>query len=194
LATGHTPPGASLAKRGAPLTAPPGRRPFAYWPHTPPPPPLAREADGPHREKGSHALPGLPLATYWPPTGPPGRPLTGHLRALYWPSGEASHWPKGSHTPHWPQWEGRGRLRPALPPTGHLRPPPADRGLRTGGLPTPRLTHWPKGGVLATYAHPLATPAPPPPRTFGSGGLRDGEGFLRAKGGWPPAPVRTGTP
>ena len=95
MATGHTPPGASLAKRGAPLTAPPGRRPFAYWPHTPPPPPLAREADGPHREKGSHALPGLPLATYWPPTGPPGRPLTGHLRALYWPSGEASHWPKG---------------------------------------------------------------------------------------------------
>jgi len=91
----HTAGSLSLAKRGAPLTAPPGRRPFAYWPHTPPPPPLAREADGPHREKGSHALPGLPLATYWPPTGPPGRPLTGHLRALYWPSGEASHWPKG---------------------------------------------------------------------------------------------------
>ena len=153
MATGHTPPGASLAKRGAPLTAPPGRRPFAYWPHTPPPPPLAREADGPHREKGSHALPGLPLATYWPPTGPPGRPLTGHLRALYWPSGEASHWPKGSHTPHWPQWEGRGRLRPALPrlATYALTPTPADRGLRPGGLPTPQ--------------------------TFGSGGLRDGEGF-----------------
>jgi hypothetical protein len=63
-------------------------------------------------------------------------PLPGHL------------WPKGSHTTHWPQWEGMGRLRPALPrlATYALTPTPADRGLRTGGLPTPRLTDWPKGG------------------------------------------------
>ena len=109
----HTTGCHSLAKRGATLTAPPGRRPFADWPPLatasltghlcPPPPPLAREADGTHREKGSHALTGLPLATYWPPTGHPGRPLTGHPLAK----------------------RGReGATSPGPPPTGHLRPHP----------------------------------------------------------------------
>ena len=81
-------------------------------------------------------MPGPPLAKWGAPHGPPYRPsdapsgpmatapLTGHLRAPYWPSGEASHWPKGG-----------GRLRPApdlreatgsLPPTGHLREPKTD--------------------------------------------------------------------
>jgi len=36
---------------------------------------------------------------------------------------------------YWPQWDGTGTPSPGPPPTGHLHPlpPPADRGLRTGG-------------------------------------------------------------
>ena len=52
---------------------------------------------------------------------------------------------------------------------------------------------------LATYPphrpiEAFGREASPTPRLSGSGGLRDGEGFSRAKGGWPPAPVRTGSP
>ena len=120
-------------------------------------------------------MPGHPLAKRGAPHGPPYRPsdappgplatasLTGHLLAPYWPSGEASHWPKGRPRLAPTGQKGRGGdafARPS-PRLATYAPPPADRGLRTGGLPTPRLTHWPKGGVLATYAHPLATPALP---------------------------------
>jgi hypothetical protein len=155
LATGHTPPGATLWPKGAPPLRPHrggGPSPTGHlWP---PPPPLAREADGPHREKGSHALTGPPLATYWPSTGHPGRPLTGPPLAKRGREGATS--PGPPPTDH---------LRPTWPSEafGHLPPTPADRGLRTGGLPTPRLTHWPKGG-LATYAptgHPGTPPLPP---------------------------------
>ena len=73
---------------------------------------------------------GPPLAKRGAPHGPPYRPsdgppgpmatasLTGHLLATYWPSGRPR--------PDWPQWDGMGRLRPALPPTGHLREPKTD--------------------------------------------------------------------
>jgi len=51
-----------------------------------------------HGQRGPHPR----LATYRPIGSPPGpmatASLTGHLRATYWPSGEASHWPKG-----WPR-------------------------------------------------------------------------------------------
>ena len=126
----HTAGSHSLAKRGATLTAPPGRRAFAYWPPTatapptghlcPPPPPLAREADGTHRGKGSHALTGLPLATYWPS----GEAPTGQR------DGRGSLWPHGSSSPPLPATYGQrghpslatkgrgGGLCPASPPGG----------------------------------------------------------------------------
>jgi len=166
----HTTGCHSLAKRGATLTAPPGRRPFADWPPLatasltghlcPPPPPLAREADGTHREKGSHALTGLPLATYWPPTGHPGRP----------------HWP-----PTGQKGTGGGdfaRPSPDWPPT----PPPPHQPIEAFGReasPTPRLTDWLKGPPRTGHLRPpTGHPGPPPlPRLSGSGGLRDGEGF-----------------
>ena len=96
--------------------------------------------------------------------------------------------------PHRPPKGRGGPPSPGPPPDWPPTPPPptpADRGLRTGGLPTPRLTDWQKGGVLVTYAHPLTGPGYPTSRTFGSGGLRDGEGVSRAKGAdtrWPVLP------
>ena len=62
-------------------------------------------------------------------------------------------------------------------------PTPADSGLRSGGIPTPRLTLWPKGGVLATYAHPLTGPGYPTSRTFGERWPKGGGGVLACKGG-----------
>jgi len=164
-----------------------------------------------------------PKASHWPPMATAS--LTGHLRAPYWPSGEASHWPKGrprlakgtgggayGHTgapaPHFPATYGqrephhplatdwppksdlaKWRLWPPTPP----RPTPADRGLRTGGLPTPRLTHWPKwpprtGHLRPPTGHPGT---PPLPRLSGSGGLREGRVFA-CKGllGWTGSPER----
>ena len=68
----HTAGSLSLVKRGAPLTAPPGWRAFAYWPPTPTAPHWPEKGTATHREKGSHALTGLPLAKrgapHWPPT------------------------------------------------------------------------------------------------------------------------------
>jgi hypothetical protein len=58
---------------------------------------------------------GLPLATYGHRLPP--RPPTGHLLAIR----------GGLRTgPYWPQRNGRGRLRPAPTPTGHLRGPKTD--------------------------------------------------------------------
>jgi len=128
----HWPPLANLPPKGLPL-ATYGHR----LPHWPPTGPLLAIRGG------------LPLAKGEAPTGqrdgrgslwPHGSsspPLPGHL------------WPKGSRTPHWPptghkgaaiggrpshlpslaireaptghKGTGGGRLRPALPPTGHLR-------------------------------------------------------------------------
>ena len=83
-------------------------------------------------------MPGHPLAKrgtpHWPPYRPSDAPpgpmatasLTGHLRATYWPSGEASHWPKG-----WPRLaKGTG---------GELCP--ANPNLRRTG------SHWPPKGA-----------------------------------------------
>jgi len=137
----HTTGCLSLAKRGAPLTAPPGRRAFADWPPTPTAPHWPEKGTGkatPHRPPTGHkgaALGGRPShrpsltkrgAPHWPPYRPSDAPpgpmatasLTGHLLATYWPSGEASHWPKGR-----PRLAtGRGEPSPGPPPTGHLRP------------------------------------------------------------------------
>jgi len=134
LATGHTPPGASLWSKGAPHLRPHrggGPSPTGHlWP---PPPPLAREGGRPPVGKEGHS-------PHWPPTGHKGT--------------------------------GRGRLRPALPPlaTYALTPTPADRGLRTGGLPTPRLTHWP----------PRHSPTP---QTFGERWPKGRGGVFACKGG-----------
>ena len=138
---------------------------------------------------------GHPLAKRGAPHGPPYRPsdappgpmatasLTGHLRALYWPSGEASHWPKGRPRlatgrgpspgpPPTGQRDGRGCLWPhgsSSPPLpGHLWP----KGSHT--------THWPQRDGLRREAFappptglPLAkrdgegTPSPGPPLTYG---------------------------
>jgi hypothetical protein len=154
---------------------------------------------------------------HWPLTGHPGRPRlatgrgepspgpppTGQRdgRGSLWPHGSSSPplpghlWPKGGRTPHrpptaphWPKGTGRGRLRPALPPTGHLRPPPADRGLRTGGPPTPRLTHWPKGGYWPpTPTHWPPRPSPTP-QTFGVRWPKGGGGGFSVHRG----PIRCG--
>jgi hypothetical protein len=167
LPTGHTPPGATLWPKGAPHLRPHrGGGPSPTGHLCPPPPPLAREADGPHREKGSHALTGLPLATYWPPTGPllairGGLPLAkGEAPTGQW-DGRGSLWPKGSRpltglplATHWPQRGGAGAPSPGPPPTDHLR------------------THSPHQPIVA-----FGREASPTPQTFGSGGLREGEGF-----------------
>ena len=134
-----------------------------------------RELQPPHfpatyGQRGAAPLTGLPLATHWPQRGgagapSPGPPPTGHLR------------------PTWPS-EAFGHLLPL--------PPPADRGLRTGGIPTPRLTDWTKGGT--GHLRP-PTGHPGTPQTFGSGGHRTGRGFCvqRADGHrrpCAPAPLR----
>ena len=167
----HTVGSLSLAKRGAPLTAPPGR-PLRLLATYATASPTGQRSGRPHREKGSHALTGPPLATYGPLTGHPGRPLTGHLRALYWPSGEASHWPKGrprlgkgtgggayGHTgapaPHFPATYGQRGATPHWPRTGH-------KGTAIGGRPS----HRPHTGHLRPtwsseafgHLHPLPTP------------------------------------
>jgi len=193
LATGHTPPGASLWPKGAPHLRPHrggGPSPTGHIRHRLPHWPEKRTA--PIGKRGATPSP----ASHWPPTGP--------LLAPYWPSGEAPHWPptgpllairgglplakgeaptgqwdgrgslwphgssspplpghlwpKGSRPPHWPPTghplatKGRGggafaRPSPDWPPT-HPLPTPADRGLRTGGLPhSPDFRErWPKGG------------------------------------------------
>ena len=59
------------------------------------------------------------------------------------------------------------------PPTGHLREPKTDWPSEAFGHLHPHAPH-----------RPIGTPSdgrPPHPRTFGSGGQRDGEGFSRAK-------------
>ena len=49
------------------------------------------------------------------------------------------------------------------------------------GLPTPRLTHWPKGGGTGHLRPPTGHPGTPPlPRLFG---LRTGRGLFACKGG-----------
>ena len=194
----------------------------------------------PHHARPPTGQTGRPTLATLPPFGRPTGPmatasLTGHLLAPYWPSGEASHWPKGRprlakgtgggayghtgapapHFPatygqrgaapltglplatHWPQRGGAGAPSPGPPPTGHLRPtwpseafghllplpPPADRGLRTGGLPTP--TYWPPTGLKA----PLAIPALPHfPRLFGERWPPAGEGGFRVQR----VPIRCG--
>ena len=65
-------------------------------------------------------------APHWPPYRPSDAPpgpmatasLTGPPLAPYWPSGEASHWPKGR--------KGEPMAKGATPPTGHLREPKTD--------------------------------------------------------------------
>ena len=186
MATGHTPPGASLWSKGAPHLRPHrggGPSPTGHIRHRLPHWPEKRTA--PIGKRGATPSP----ASHWPPTG--------HLRALYWPSGEASHWPKGrprldngtgggayGHTgapapplpghlwpkgsrpltglplaPHWPQRGGAGAPSPGPPPTDHLR------------------THSPHRPIEA-----FGREASPTPQTFGSGGLRDGEGVFACKG------------
>ena len=103
-----------MAKAGAthhrePLSGHRAKTPLANFGHT------LREAPL-HGQKG--AGPGHPLAKRGAPHGPPYRPsdappgpmatasLTGHLQAI-----------RGGPplAPYWPQRDGRGRLRPALP-------------------------------------------------------------------------------
>jgi len=120
-----------------------GRRAFAHWP------PLGHTLrDGAATwPKGSRPLPlpGLREPHHArPPTGQTGSPTRATLPPFGRPTGafghRLPHWPptgpllairgglplaKGEAPtgPHWPKGTGRGRLRPALPPTGHLRPP-----------------------------------------------------------------------
>jgi len=143
---------------------------------------------------------GHPLATHWPQRGGAGAPspgppptdhlrthsphrpieafgrdgqkqgsppytdlLTGHLLATYGQRGHTTHWPPTGHLrPTWPS-EAFGHLLPL--------PPPADRGLRTGGLPTP--TDWP----LTGYARPSPTP-----QTFGERWPKGRGGVFACKG------------
>jgi len=155
-----------------------GRRAFAYWPPTPPPPPLAREGT-------SKATPSP--APYWsqrgghrreafapPLTGQTGRPTLATLPPFGRPTGAYGH-----RLPHWPPTGPLLAIRGGLPlakgeaPTGHLLP----------------LPHRP----IEAFGREGQKSRPPPP-DFRERRQRDGEGFLRAKGGWPPAPVRTGSP
>ena len=114
-----------------------------------------------------------PLATDWPPTGHPGRPLTGHPLAT-----------KGRE---------RNFVRPSLTygapaPTGHLREPKTDLAKWRLWPPTPPPPHQPieafgRGGPHPPpTGHPLAIPGTPPlPRLFGSGGNRTGRGAFRVQ-------------
>jgi len=152
-----------MAKRG-PAPPLPGQR----EPHHDRPPPPSLATYGPLTGQRG----GLPLAK-----GTEGGPMA--TRELQPPTSRppmAKGEPHPSLATHWPKGTGRGRLRPALPPTGHLRPTwpseafghlrpyptPADRGLRTGGSPTPRLaSYW-------------LRPALPTPQTFACIGGRSG--------------------
>ena len=137
LPTGHTPPGATLWPKGPPHLRPHrGGGPSPTGHLRPPSPHWPEKGTATHREKGSHALTGLPLATYWPPTGPllairGGLPLakgteggayghTGapapHFPATYGQRGHTTHWPPTGHlSPTWPS-EAFGHLLP-LPHT-----------------------------------------------------------------------------
>jgi len=73
----------------------------------PPPPHWPEKGTATHREKGTPT-------PHWPPTGHPGRPHwppTGHKGAAI--GGRPSHRP--TLVTYRPQWDGMGRLRPALP-------------------------------------------------------------------------------
>jgi len=201
-----------MAKGSRPLPLPGLRGPHTrpYWPPTgqkrppslaptgqltaqrpptghlwPPPPPLAREADGTHREKGSHPHTGHPLAKKGTALG--GRPSHRPSLAIR----------EAPYRPHWPQWDGDafarpltygrppapsprlatyGSLRPTWPSEafGHLHPHAPHRAI---GTPSDgRPPHPPPTG------HPLAIPGTPPlPRLFGSGGNRTGRGAFRVQ-------------
>ena len=173
MATGHTPPGASLWPKGAPHLrphrgggpSPTGhiRHRLPHWPEKgrakPPPhrPPTGHKGEAiggrPSHRPSLATLPpfGRPTGAYghrlthWPPTGPllairGGLPLAKGEAPTGQRDGRGSLRPHGSSSPptsrppmakgephpslatHWPKGTGRGRLRPALPPTGHLRP------------------------------------------------------------------------
>ena len=89
-------------------------------------------------------------APHWPPYRPSDAPpgpmatasLTGHLRAPYWPSGEASHWPKGS--PDWP----KGREGEPMA-TRELQPPTSRPPMAKGEPHRPLATDWPPKTDLA---------------------------------------------
>ena len=132
MATGHTPPGATLWPKGAPHLRPHrGGAPSPTGHLWPPPPPLATYA---------HRLP------HWPEkrTAPIGK------RGAT-PS-PASHWPPTGHLlairggPHW----SKGRLRLA---TGRGEPSP--------GTYTPRLAKGTGGGAYGHTGAPAPTSRPP---------------------------------
>ena len=75
-----------MAKGSRPLPLPGLRGPHTR-PHWPPTGQKRPSLTGPHWPTYR------PKASHWPPMATAS--LTGHLRAPYWPSGEASHWPKG---------------------------------------------------------------------------------------------------
>ena len=114
-----------------------------------------------------------PLATDWPPTGHPGRPLTGHPLAT-----------KGRE---------RNFVRPSLTygapaPTGHLREPKTDLAKWRLWPPTPPPPHQPieafgRGGPHPPpTGHPLAIPGPPPlPRLSGAVATGRGGGLFACK-------------
>ena len=109
LPTDHTPPGASLAKRGG------GPSPTGH--------PLATASPtGQRRGRPPIGQTGAPhsLATHWPPTGHKGAAI----------GGRPSHRP--SLAPHWAKGTGGGKSRPPLPtPTERLG------GGKRGGYPAP---------------------------------------------------------
>jgi len=105
-------------------------------------------------------MPGHPLAKrgapHWPPYRPSDAPpgpmatasLTGHLRAPYWPSGEASHWPKGR--PRLAKGTGGGAYGHTGAPAPHF---PATYGQRGATPPTglPLATKGREGATLAGH-------------------------------------------
>jgi hypothetical protein len=141
LPTGHTPPGATLAKRGG--------GPPPHWPEK------GRAPLGePHHARPPTGQTGRPtLATYRPSDAPPGpmatASLTGHLLAirggLPLAKGEA---PTGHRTgafarpsPDWPKG------REGVPMATRELQPPTSRPPMAKGEPPPSLaSHWPPTG------------------------------------------------
>jgi len=195
---------------GGPLS---GHRAMGHWPPTGHLLAIRGGPTGPHwPQRGGHRreafappLTGHPLATkgrernFVRPSLTYGAPApTGHLRE---PKTDLAKW----------------RLWPPTPPP----PTPADRGLRTGGLPTPRLTHWPsrpsptpqtfgerwpkgRGGVFAckgrmatgarAHRHPFGDPLRPTPPTGWPPTGQKGTGHLRPTPGKGPGPRPTSVP
>ena len=159
MATGHTPQGATLAKRGGgpsphwpPWATPLGTAPLhgQREPATPPP-----------RPKGATPCPA--------PTGQTGRPTLATLPPFGRPTGAYGH-----RLPHWP-------------PTGHLlaireAPPTGQKGrprLATGrGRLRPALPRLAKGAGGGAFGH-TGAPAPHFPATGRGGVFRVQRGAMR---------------